>query len=230
MNKRIDVQKIIVIHGVIPEEDECHLMNIHTHGLEKFNYPNLLVLAPPILYSQAGLLLGAVSDWLLNDFPGLGENETLINHTLQIDDKTTICFNPVFNFDEEVMLLDSNRHECQCDECKKERNMSKFKVIEGNNNSAKKEENVKCSLKIVEKDLFLSDLNEVLKKHEFNSFYFIGQRDEGEDERFYTSYNSSNVDMLNFLEIMFNDEELKHAVEQHMKGFSNLLTNEDHNE
>ena len=62
---KIDVVEVIDIHAVFPEEDEKIVM-LHTHGMERFGRPNLLVESNEIFLIMAASLLNTICDWLLN--------------------------------------------------------------------------------------------------------------------------------------------------------------------
>jgi len=62
---KINVMDDIVVHAVFPEENEKIVM-LHTHGMERFGRPNLLVESNEIFLLMAASLLNTMCDWLLN--------------------------------------------------------------------------------------------------------------------------------------------------------------------
>jgi hypothetical protein len=64
--KRVDIIKEIEVHGVLPEEGS-HIFMVHTHGMEKYGLPNLLIESSEIFTLMATSLLNAMCDWLIND-------------------------------------------------------------------------------------------------------------------------------------------------------------------
>jgi hypothetical protein len=65
-DERVDVIEEIEVHGVLPEDDS-HIFMVHTHGMEKYELPNLLVEASEIFTYVATSLLNSMCDWLIND-------------------------------------------------------------------------------------------------------------------------------------------------------------------
>lgn len=114
LEQRIDVQKVIQIHGVFEGDGDDVVLNYHTHGLEEFGYPNLTIYASPLLKGSAVTLLNNISDWLINDFTGVKDGETLEKHVVTLDEFPPIFFTPITVFDENVLLLDT---ELKCDGC-----------------------------------------------------------------------------------------------------------------
>jgi len=58
------VKDVIEIHAVMPEKGT--LVDVHTHGLEKFGHPNFAVYAPSIYIASATSLLNQLADAALN--------------------------------------------------------------------------------------------------------------------------------------------------------------------
>ena len=62
---KIDVKKVIELHAVIPDS-ELALLDVHSHGLEKYGHQNFQVFAPPLYYHSAGNLLNSLADAVIN--------------------------------------------------------------------------------------------------------------------------------------------------------------------
>ena len=69
--ERIDVIEEIEVHGVLPEHGG-HIYMVHTHGMEKYEMPNLLIEASEIFTFMATSLLNSICDWLINDVKDAG--------------------------------------------------------------------------------------------------------------------------------------------------------------
>jgi hypothetical protein len=63
---RVDIIKEIEVHGVLPE-GENQIYMVHTHGMEEYGFPNLLIESSEIFIYVATSLLNSVCDWLVND-------------------------------------------------------------------------------------------------------------------------------------------------------------------
>lgn len=59
----VDVLKEIAIHAII---DSTALLEVHTHGLEKYGHINFSVMAPAIYRASACRLLNYLADAVLN--------------------------------------------------------------------------------------------------------------------------------------------------------------------
>lgn len=62
---RIEGKNIIIIHAVI-QEDSTEL-EIHTHGLDKYNHPEFSLIAESIFYVSACRLLNSLAEAVVND-------------------------------------------------------------------------------------------------------------------------------------------------------------------
>ena len=63
---RVNVVNEIEVHGVLPEEGSQIYM-VHTHGMENYEMPNLLIEASEVFTFMATSILNSICDWLIND-------------------------------------------------------------------------------------------------------------------------------------------------------------------
>lgn len=59
-----NITEIITVHAVIDEK--MALLDVHCHGLEKYNHPNFAVFAPSIFIGSATKLLNSLADAVIN--------------------------------------------------------------------------------------------------------------------------------------------------------------------
>ena len=64
--ERVDVIEEIEVHGVLPEEGS-QIYVVHTHGMENYEMPNLLIEASEVFTFMATSILNSICDWLIND-------------------------------------------------------------------------------------------------------------------------------------------------------------------
>jgi len=103
-------KKDIVIHAVPEEEIEFPLYNVHSHGMEKFGYPNLVIFCSGGLIYEAAKLINIIQSWIASG-PKLINPGDLENHRLNIDGYPPVKFLPVENFGESCMVVDT-QFEC----------------------------------------------------------------------------------------------------------------------
>ena len=110
----IDVMRAITIHNVF---QDGYLNNVHTHGLENYGYPNIQMMVPGVLWPAAGELINTIANWLLNDFAGLKDGETLEDHSVTIHDdgyENRIHFALVRDEEDGDFIVPLSLTECAC--------------------------------------------------------------------------------------------------------------------
>lgn len=60
----VNVKDKIILHAVI--SSDITLLDVHTHGLEKYNHPNFAVFAPSLFLRSATELLNSLADAVIN--------------------------------------------------------------------------------------------------------------------------------------------------------------------
>jgi len=81
---RVIINKEIIIHSVINED--LPTVDMHTHGLDKYGWPELKVFdIPAFLKNITGGLMNAIADWLINGIKKLPKDDSIENHYVIID-------------------------------------------------------------------------------------------------------------------------------------------------
>lgn len=75
MAKKIKVQDVIQVHGVMQGDGDTRL-ELHTHGLGEFKHPELSVIAESIFYVSACKLLNSLCDAVINKKEVFKDGET----------------------------------------------------------------------------------------------------------------------------------------------------------
>jgi len=112
-DERVDIVKEIEVHGVLPE-DGSHIFMVHTHGMEDYGIPNLLVEASEIFTFVATSLLNSICDWLVNDVKE-ANIEKIKNDTISLRGLPNMEFvDAVYDGEEVWKLTPTDKVECAC--------------------------------------------------------------------------------------------------------------------
>jgi hypothetical protein len=116
MSKKIDVQKEVQIHFITEGPAKGWT---HTHGLARFNRPELEIRDVPALFSTAACaLLNGVADYMLNR----ATNPVLAGQNMEWDRATVLHFHEGLadeeagydrnHYETPVLTITSREHEC----------------------------------------------------------------------------------------------------------------------
>lgn len=116
MEKKVDVEKEIVIHAVTMEEISF-IINFYTCGLNKYDWPELQVYAPAFLENIINNIMYSIANWLINDFK-LPENENIENQIAELKGLGCGQIGFILSKDKKSMVL--YQPVVKCDTCDKE--------------------------------------------------------------------------------------------------------------
>ena len=106
----IDVPHEIRIQNTFYSFHDTYLLRVYTEGMEKFNYPNLMIVVPDVYLYFTYKILYQVCDWILNHYTNGPED--IMNYYINLgkdSDYPPVMFVKVIKEDKEYLILQSRQ-------------------------------------------------------------------------------------------------------------------------
>jgi len=107
---QIDTPHEIRIQNAFYSFHDTYLLRVYTEGMEKFNYPNLMIVVPDVYLYFTYKILYQVCDWILNHYTNGPEEITNYYINLGKDsDYPPVMFVKVIKDGKEYLILQSRQ-------------------------------------------------------------------------------------------------------------------------
>ena len=73
---KIDTPHEVKIHSTFYSFHDTYLLRVYTEGMEKYNYPNLMIVVPDVYIYYTYKILYQICDWILNHYTDRPEDIT----------------------------------------------------------------------------------------------------------------------------------------------------------
>ncbi len=107
---KIDTAHEIRIQNTFYSFHDTYLLRVYTEGMEKFNYPNLMIVVPDVYIYFTYRILYQVCDWILNYY--MNRPEDITNYYVNLgkdSDYPPVMFTKVTKDGKEYLILQSRQ-------------------------------------------------------------------------------------------------------------------------
>jgi hypothetical protein len=108
---KIDVPREIKIQTKFYSFHDTYLLRIYTEGMEKFNFPNLMIVVPDVYIYYTYKILYQICDWILNQY--MDKPEDIGNYYVNLgkdDEYPPVMFMKLKRDGKEYLYLQSRQY------------------------------------------------------------------------------------------------------------------------